>query len=295
MPARYYPNARIDRSRWDAVIAADPHRLPYGFSWWLDIVTDNKWDAIIVDDYRVVFPLPFIKRFGPLRLVQRAIFTQQGGPYGQVEAGDLAAILSVVPRLLFFLDYPLMHGILPAALPANYQYYERVNLLFSLDEDYPALRQRLHKVQRRRLRKYPAPQLQATDRDQVLQTYRQFSGIRAGLQEIHYQKMHRLIDACIARDMALLYRLDDENGLLAAGFFPVYKGRIINLFAGSTEAGYAHSGMLRLLAGIFARHQGAGMLFDFEGSDLPGVQYFFRQFGPVDAPYLAIRKKGWWP
>ena len=89
--------------------------------------------------------------------------------------------------------------------------------------------------------------------------------------------------------MGVLLRADEANhGLLAAGFIPFHQGRLINLFAASTELGYQREGMARLLVALIEAYRGEGRLLDFEGSDLPGVAEFFRSFGPEERPYYAV-------
>jgi hypothetical protein len=37
---------------------------------------------------------------------------------------------------------------------------------------------------------------------------------------------------------------------------------------------------------ILKEFSGRNLLFDFEGSDLPGVKEFYECFGPIDQPYF---------
>lgn len=290
---RYLKHTNIDRTRWDAAIEADPEGLPYGFSWWLDAVTGKRWDGLILDNYRVVFPLPLRRSFGSLKQVQRAAFTQQGGPFGLLQPRDASTLFSAIPPTVLSFEMPLVSSVATQEIPQNFSHRQRTNLTLDLSPAYPSLLASFSKTLRKKLRRYPAPQLSTASITTILEVYRGSSGKRSGLKLSHYQQIQNLMEAFSARDMGHFYQLTASEGLLAAGFFPEHRGRIINLFAGSTPLGLQHDGMARLLDAVIQQHQGAGRVFDFEGSDIPGVRDFFRSFGPKNTPYLSVKRKGW--
>ncbi|MCD4769555.1 MAG: hypothetical protein K8R35_05250, partial [Bacteroidales bacterium] len=74
---RYLKNSEIDRKRWDDCIEADSVSLPYGTSWYLDIMAPG-WDALIDGDYNFIFPLPNRKKYG-LRYIFTPVFLQKLG------------------------------------------------------------------------------------------------------------------------------------------------------------------------------------------------------------------------
>ncbi|MBC6995349.1 hypothetical protein QWY85_00220 [Neolewinella lacunae] len=282
----------IDRIRWDAAVAQDPTGLPYGLSWWLDAVTDGRWGGLVGDDYRWVLPLPYRRKFGRLTQVQRPPFTQQCGPFGQVTGPDLALALQHLPAGTVQFALSLREGFRTDDLPAGFNSRQRTNLVLDLSPPRPTLQTGFHRDLRRKLKKFGPATLSLADIDTVVALYRPSAGQKAGLKEHHYARLLKLHRAAESRGLSLCYRLDEaEHGLLAAGFFPSYRGRIINLFAASSAAGYAREGMARLLAAILEKHGGPGKLFDFEGSDLPGVAEFFQSFGPEKREYLALERK----
>lgn len=291
MSVRFLPARSIDRSRWDECVAHH-HDLPYGLSWWLDAVTAGRWSGLILDDYRLVLPLPTGRSVFWLRWVARAPFTQQCGPFGEYHPGDLQRLLEHLPARIRGLDLPLRHGVPAEEVPPAFRTAERTNLVLDLSPTPDTIRAGYGKTLRKKLRRYPNVFLQPSDADAVVRVYRRSSGEKAGLRPHHFRRMRTLIEAALERHHGNLWQVVDptDGTLLAAGFFPEYKGRIINLFAGSTPEGYAREGMARLLDAIVSRYAGTDTLLDFEGSDLPGVGNFFRAFGPANRPYLRIRR-----
>lgn len=246
----------------------------------------------MLGDYRLVLPLPIKRSFGPFKQVHRAAFTQQGGPFGRIEPGDISAIFSGLPSTILALELPLLASVQEQDIPKNYQLRRRTNLTLDIDADYPSLVSGFSKTLRKKLRRYPEVKLAPARVDTVLEVYRASSGERSGLKGYHYQIIRNLMAACRARGFGHLYQLETEAGVLAAGFFPEYQGRIINLFGGSTPTGFREEGMARLLAAVIKNHLGQGNILDFEGSDIQGVADFFKSFGPSNSPYLSVKRKG---
>jgi hypothetical protein len=289
MELSYLRGKDIDRQRWDAAVAADAACLPYGFSWWLDAATNSRWDGMVLDDYRVVFPLPRRRSFGRFTQVQRADFTQQGGPFGKLLPGDIEFMLSGLPKSILRFSLPLREQMTLASPPAGRKTFSRTNLVLPLTTTMASLRAGYSRSIRRQLKGNSGGKLSPASIESVVAEYRRTAGPKAGLKEIHYRTIHRIASASLSRGAGYCYRYDDpEHGLLAAGFFPAYRGRIINLFAASTETGYQLGGMSRLLDATIERHFHDAHLLDFEGSDNPGIAAFFKSFGAESRPYLFV-------
>ena len=60
MEIKYLQNSEIDRKKWDRCIATSLQQLPYAYSWYLDAAAEN-WDAIVINNYEAVFPLPYVQ------------------------------------------------------------------------------------------------------------------------------------------------------------------------------------------------------------------------------------------
>ena len=55
---------QIDFVKWDLAIEKSSAPLIYGYAWYLNTITSNQWDALVVGDYEAVFPMPWKKKFG---------------------------------------------------------------------------------------------------------------------------------------------------------------------------------------------------------------------------------------
>lgn len=289
----FLPQKEIDRVRWDATVARDKSCLPYGLGWWLDEAC-YRWDGLVIDDYRVVMPLPRGPFWARAR-VQRPFFTQQCGPFGSVRTEDIEQALAALDSTFTSVSIPITECFNFKKTLDEYNLISRNNFVLNLGTSYKALNAGYHKSLRRKLRRYTNTDstvmghLQAISPELNLVTFRANAGKKAGLKPRHYRRAKRLMAAAMRNKNGLSYGYyDDKQTLLATVFLIDYRNRLINLLPTSTPAGYQHDGMARLLDAIFRRHSGPGVIFDFEGSDVTGIARFFKQFGPTLRPYYTF-------
>jgi hypothetical protein len=72
---------QIDFKRWDECISSSRQRRIYAYTWWLDIVTEGQWMAIVNEDYSAVMPLPIERKWKFVQAINRPFLTQQLGIY----------------------------------------------------------------------------------------------------------------------------------------------------------------------------------------------------------------------
>lgn len=269
----------------------DPLPLPYGLSWWLDAATDSSWDALIVDDYRVVLPLPRLRRYGILPAYIRPPFTQQIGPYGTLRAGDVHRLLGQIPRK-FQLALPLRPTIDREEVPGVYAVRKRVNYVLDLARPFATVRQGFQKRMRQYLNQQTEMEVHPVSRDQVIHLCRTQLGDKGGIRSFHWQRLAAIIDAAVDRELGYCRGMSEGGELLCVGFYPHLAGRAFNLAAASTPLGFEKRAMIHLLAHVMqTMSDRPGAAFDFEGSELPGVREFFSRFGGEDEGYFLVERK----
>lgn len=83
MNVTYIKHEDIDLKKWDKCIKKAVNGSIYGYSWFLNIVSEN-WDALIDENYENVMPLTYLKFFGVKALVQPHFATNLGVYSSQV-------------------------------------------------------------------------------------------------------------------------------------------------------------------------------------------------------------------
>jgi hypothetical protein len=97
MTIHYLQHQDIDKSLWDKCINLSVNGLVYPYSWYLDMVA-VKWDALVLDDYKAVMPLPFRQRMGWLSVYQPRYAFQLGVFTGaHINPGLVDEFLNAIP------------------------------------------------------------------------------------------------------------------------------------------------------------------------------------------------------
>ena len=77
----YKKREELDIDKYNFCVENSIQSRVYAFSWYLDIVSDN-WDALVLNDYEAVMPIPWNSKFG-LKYVVQPCFCQQLNVYSK--------------------------------------------------------------------------------------------------------------------------------------------------------------------------------------------------------------------
>ena len=282
---------QIDDVRWNEAVGSSSRPLPYGLTWWLDCVTNAQWEGLILDDYRTVLPLPQLYRGGFIPSYSRPLFTQQLGPFGHVDEQSVKLLFAAVPHRPY-VSIPSSSIILTEKMLTEYNVTPRTNFTLAISKEYDEILQRFPKKLRQYSRRWQSDHLRQCSANEVIASYRDTLHGRGGLSAKDFDVLAKLIAAALTHQAGQCYALDSSEGSLAAGFFPTYLGRTINLATGTTPLGADQRGMTRMLLAIIRATCGKEhAVLDFEGSDLPGVREYFAKFGGQDEGYYVVERK----
>jgi hypothetical protein len=283
---RYCKGKDVDIARWDDCVGRSANRLIYGLHFYLDAMTAGQWDALILDDYRAVMPLTWRRKFGISYLAQPA-FTQQLGVFSP---DPLTA-----PLILSFLQEAARHYRF-AEIYLNYAnacpgLEPRTNLVLSLDKPYPQLAAEYNENLRRNLRYAAEHSLLYTDVQALapaLAAYRTLYGHRTNLHDDHYRRFEQL---CRQTQSRLILRAvtDPYHQPLAYALLLTDADRLYLLQSTALPQGRNSSANHFLLDQLIREFAGRPLLLDFEGSDHPGVAFFYAGFGSASQPYFFCR------
>ncbi len=279
------PSSEIDKSKWDVCIANANNSFIYGHSFYLDAMADH-WDGLIIDNYTAVMPLPWRKKLG-IRYCYTPAFTQQLGLFGDKDlVGE--EILQTIKKHIRYGDLMLNHE------NGFIQLQETVrtctNLVIDLSDGYEIIRTHYKKDLLDNLAK-------AAKEEFVFDTTRTIEAIIDLYQKLYrertmhvkssdYQNFTGLCFLLKEKGHCFTRSIKDINGrLLCAGLFLNDARRIYNIMNITTIDGRVTEANHLLIDSVIREFAGENLLFDFEGSDLPGVKSFYQKFGAVDQPY----------
>ncbi len=295
MKIRYLKRKDIDTAKWDNCIARSVNGIVYAFSWYLDIMA-KRWDALIGDDYRAVFPLTYNTKYG-IRYVYQPSFTQQLGLFSTTRANNalLSAFLDAIPKHFRLIDIKLNTHLNVDYPPANI--ITRVTYHLDLTEPYDLLSSRYSKNHRRNLSKAAASGItvvKGISTQELLELKK--NNMVVPLRRKHLDILNKLINSSIDNGTGELYGVyTAENKLCAGALFLCSNAKAIYLLASISDEGRNTRAMFALLDNYIKSNSGSDIILDFEGSNIESVARFYAGFGasPCEYSHIVINRLPW--
>ncbi|HEX6914527.1 MAG TPA: GNAT family N-acetyltransferase, partial [Chitinophagaceae bacterium] len=286
LPLQILNASQIDKAKWDERVNSAENGLIYSTAAYLDHICEH-WVGIIAGDYEGVMALSWRRKFG-IRYLYQPAFVQQLGWIGNndIDAAEL------VSRVYAFSSYgDLLLNFRNDTLAALLQADRRLNYILDLEPGYNSIEQLYSSDLRANLRKAAGLDLEYADGGNsgaAIAVFREFYGHRMPhVSASDYEKFAGLCRVLSHRDQCLTRKVVNQAGeLLAIALFLKDRHRIYNLMNTTTPAGRAAEANHFLLDNVIREFAGTKLIFDFEGSDIPGVQRFYKSFGPVEQPYF---------
>jgi len=280
------PSHNIDKQKWDACIHNSSNPLIYAYSFYLDQMADN-WHGIIINDYKAVMPVCWRKKWG-IRYAYDVPFIQQCGWFQSVP-GNYAEIL--IKALFSFCRY--------GNYSFNYNCHTGMdkinpctNYILDLSATYNSLKEHYSNDLANNLKKATREAFIYTMEDHhvAIDIYRQIYHSR--MPHVSDKDFDRFIGLCnflyATNEVVVRKVCNSNNELLATALLLKDKNRLYNLMNSTTAAGRKTEANHFLFDNIFKEFAGSQLIFDFEGSDIPGVKSFYEKFGAVNQPYYKL-------
>ena len=102
---QYIAYNNLDYEKWDKCIIGSVNGSVYAKSWYLDIVCE-QWDALVLNDYEAVIPLPKRKKWG-LTYIYQPLMCQQLGVFHKQESYCVDDFISAIPKEILHFNFNL--------------------------------------------------------------------------------------------------------------------------------------------------------------------------------------------
>lgn len=282
----YITSHEVDTARWNACIQQSDNGLIYAEKLYLDLMAD-QWNAIVINDYAAVMPLPWRKKFGQ-PYYYHVPFVPQSGLIGHVDPGDFGLIVKTIFKKIKAGDLFLNFG--NEALAKYLTARRLINLVLDLTPDYASISGRYHKDLLKNLKKSAKQkQVYLPDNDvrnAVSLFVKYYGGDIASLRESDYERFAGLCIQLFHQGKALVRKVTDTKGRLLAIALLLKDGRrLYNMMNTVLAEGRSRSSNHFLFDNIVKEFAGSGLVLDFEGSEISGIRKFYLNFGSVEQPY----------
>jgi len=275
----------ISVDKWNACVVQNSNGLIYSRKEYLDTMCDN-WSGMIIDDYKAVMPLPWRKKFG-IRYFYVPAFVQQLGVIGEIHEP-----VKLIQALMQFAKYgDIVFNFSNASLIDQLEVNSRTNYILDLSSGYDKLSGVYKKDLQLNLRKAQKEDLHYSVSDDVNSAISVYQdNYQHKLGNVSNEDFENFKTVCFQlhqKGMCLVRQVkNSKHQLLASALLLKDNKRIYNIANATTQMGRQTEANHFLIDAVIKEFSGQQLLFDFEGSDLPGVKSFYEKFGAVDQPYF---------
>jgi hypothetical protein len=291
---QYLKHNQIDKTRWDNCIENSFNKLPYAFSWYLDIVSPN-WDALVYNEYLAVMPLTKRKKYG-FHYLYQPILCQQLGVFSTIDKDvfNIDQFIKAIPKHFKLAEININTNNCLSDNLIEVQKNNRINYLLPLKEEYVTLQQRYSKNHRKNINRF---YVQVADHQVKSVTCSEFYSYKSGFinnWKNSFSKSSKQTYLNILKNLeksgkSKTYFIYDKQKSLLAGICYIYVNEMVTIQTFVTKIG-RKSGVLYFMIDEFIKENATkDLTLDFMGSMIPGVAYWNNGFGSTVSNYEFIR------
>lgn len=277
----------IDQQRWNNCVASFNHGLVYAYADYLYAMCD-EWMGLIAGNYEALMPVPLRKKMG-IRYSYQVPFVQQLGIIGNNEHVDV--LINAYNDLISYGDYAFNFSN-EITSGAGTLVNTCCNLILPLQAGYAAIKKNYQNDLINNLKKAARQQMvfqQAEIQEAIEVFQKQYSNRSANYTESAFERFRSF---CLfpGNQVQVICRkaTDTKNTLKAIALFLQDNKRIYNMMNTTTDKGRTVAANHFLLDAVIQEFAGSDLVFDFEGSDIQGIQHFYKNFGAVSQNYQTI-------
>jgi len=277
----------VDIEKWDECIAQSPNGLIYAESRFLNHMSPG-WYGIVAGDYQAVMPLCQRTKLG-IRYLYQPAFCQQGGIFfKEGNLGELeAAFLPMINSFCRFGEINLNFAQKNSTVFETGK--ERNNFLRDLS--CQSLNEYIN-TRLKRLKKYDLQYHVSDNAEEIISSYRQLYLNRIkSIKNRDFENFHRLSEQMQRNNRVIIRKVthSGDNKVFASCLLLTDSRRIYNIINNLMPEGRKSLANYFLFQQLFLEFKDSGKIFDFEGSDLKGVGYFYEKFATRNEPYFPYR------
>ncbi len=289
MIIQYTKHSDIDFIKWDDCISKSLNGIIYAYSWYLNIVAD-EWDALVGDDYSVVFPLVKNRKFG-ISYIYQPLFAQQLGAFstGIIDKETIELLIDSIPLKYKYQEISLnLYNRLDSS---KFIVHNRVTYQLDLVQPYFNLSSSYNENTRRNVSKAIAMGVYVK-KGLVVHEFIEFKkqNLIVSLNGKQLAKLKEIMHQSIEKKIGEVYAAySEQNELCAAAFFIRSNGKVIYLSAASSNLGKNNRAMFALVDRFINDSSESHLILDFEGSSIENIARFYGGFGAIRCTYQQYR------
>ncbi len=282
----YIAHKNLDIAKYDICIEQSINVRIYAYSWYLDCVADD-WDALVLNDYEAVMPLPRRKKYG-LNYIYQIPWVQQLGIFSKDNINELLIqnFIDHIPKKYVLVDYNFNSK---NNFSSKYV-VKRINYVLNLDKSFEEISQNYNKNRKRIIRREFSDYI--IDKNGSVEDFLDLyinQNVNYKTHKDSYEKLQHLLN--VKHSSVHIWNVYKNEELLAGLVWLNDKNRITYLLPVATDLAKKDNIPTFIINELIKEYQNTNYILDFEGSMIEGVANFYRSFGAVKEEYCWYRKR----
>lgn len=276
----------LDLEKYSNAIQQALNYRVYAEYWYLDVLTQEKWECWVWGDYEAVMPVPLQYKFG-FKFVLQPTYCQQLGVFYKEE----------IPEELFREFEKKLHQYRVRSYSFNEENTEKynpagekkVNYVLDLDKPYEDILSGFSKKRKKNIRQAGA--LLSIEENNDLKTFfnlqkEYYPEVDSKVKSDHHKNF---FETLINRGLARIFYMKLPSGqIVAAQIFMISANRIYCMAFYRQKNMETHNASAFIKNYIIKNYSESNLVLDFEGSMISGVARFIEQFGAVKNQYTSF-------
>ncbi|MCG2793210.1 MAG: hypothetical protein L6262_06675 [Weeksellaceae bacterium] len=274
----------IDFRKYNKCIENSVQKKFYAERIFLDIASGKNWEILIYKDYEAVMPIPWVKKYG-VKMVQNPKLCQQLGVFSKTDSKKINDAFYCFLVENYVIRYYPFNDINELSTPLK----KRNNFLIFPDQ-YENVRQKYSPKRKRKLRldQEVLDYSEMIKNPDILIVADFIRSTALGAESKDLEKFIALLTSFFHHRKLDFYAFFYHQKLI--NLIAIYKEDYsVALLGTYNDRKYLKiNGSSYLIDKVIAENIDT-KIFDFEGSEIPAVEEFFRGFRPELRPYQCIQ------
>jgi hypothetical protein len=283
------PSSAIDALKWNEKIRQEQNGLIYSTTSYLNTLTDG-WVGLVVNDYETIIAIPIRKKCF-ITYCYSPAFIQQLGIIGKFNTEDAGNIIRTIKNKYKYgsLQFNFLNNF--SSIAENGA--EKINYIIDLNRPFKDIAKKFRKDLKVSLEKCKYElfdYIKNIDIKTAIEMYQNHYGSRLhNMTNKDYKNLFSYCNLNINNRANCFTRsiVNEKNDILAIALLIKDEKRLYNIAnTVSTKGREIHANHF-LLSKIIEEFSEQQLIFDFEGSTIPGVKEFYTAFCPEEETYFT--------
>lgn len=267
---------KLDVNKYTECLNRSVNYRIYAEVFYLDALLDNNWDCYVLNDYEAIMPLPFVKKFG-FKFIVQPIYCQQLGVFHQENFS----------KETFQRFEKKLHRNLVRAYAFNEENTEmfepkgvkRVNQILDIRQSFNIIFENTLKDRKKDFRRNDVEELKIIKETNIYKFIEIQQSNHSFTEKLDLNLFQNFLTNNSISNHLIQFTLNTKDDkTLCSALVLQAKKRIILLSSARNKNIETKGGFAYLIYKIIEHFSGNQYIFDFEGSNLEGVNKFNKSF-----------------